>query len=58
MRLGQKASMQRKAVLTPAKKSAAKANSLKSMLTSFKIEGIVFSRKQIEAIESRTHLSK
>jgi len=50
--------MQRKAVLTPAKKSAAKANSLKSMLTSFKIEGIVFSRKQIEAIESRTHLSK
>ena len=44
--------------LTPQKKATAKANSLKSMLTSFKIEGIVFSRKQIEAIKSRAHLSK
>src|SRR3989338_4890910 len=45
-------------LLTPQKKVAAKANILKSMLTSFKIEGVTFSPKQIESIKSRSHFSK
>jgi len=45
-------------VLTPAKKAAIKAGSLKAMLTSFKIEGITFTPKQIVDIKSRAHFRK
>lgn len=45
-------------VLTPQKKAAFKAKSVKSMLASFKIEGVTFSSKQIESIKSRARLSK
>ena len=45
-------------LLTPQKKAAAKANSLRSLLTSFRIEGVTFSPKQIESIKSRVHFSK
>lgn len=44
--------------LTAEKKTAAKANSLRSMLVSFKIEGVTFSPKQISSIRSRAHLAK
>lgn len=46
------------ALLTPQKKASAKMNSLKSMLTSFRIEGVTFSPKQVESIKSRAHFSK
>lgn len=49
---------ERSKTLTQAKKDAAKANVFKSMLTSFKIEGVTFSPKQIASIKSRVHLSK
>lgn len=42
--------------LTTAKKTAAKAGVLQSLLTSFKIEGVTFSQKQIESIKSRVQL--
>lgn len=45
-------------LLTPRKKAAAKANTLKSTLTSFKIEGVSFSPKQIASIRSRLRFSK
>ena len=45
-------------ILTQEKKAAVKARGLASMLTSFKIEGVTFSPKQIESIKSRVHLAK
>lgn len=45
-------------VLTTQKKAALKARSLSSMLTSFKIEGVTFSPRQIKSIQSRVQFSK
>lgn len=51
-------SSQTKIVLTPAQKAAAKSNSLQSMLTSFRIEGVRFTPRQIASVKSRLHFSK
>lgn len=53
-----KKTLARSIVLTPQKKAAAKANVLKSALTSLKIEGVTLSPQRIKSIRSRLHLSK
>lgn len=44
--------------LTPTAKEVAKSNVVKSVLTSFKIEGVSFSPKQVASLKSRLHFSK
>ncbi len=39
-------------------KSEAKAKSLSSVLSSFRIEGVELTTKQIESVKSRLHLGK